>query len=74
MSGNVGSDISESDVVENVSVAVGIASPSVSVQKLFPLPVFNSGIVADILVSDVGRCLVVSAAPKLSRTWSKTWG
>ncbi len=26
-------------MVENVGVAVGIASPSVSVQKLFPLPV-----------------------------------
>ena len=39
MSGNVGSDISESGMVENVGVAVGIASLSVSVQKLFLLPV-----------------------------------
>ncbi len=39
MSGNVGSDISESGMVANVGAAVGIASPSVSVQKLFPRPV-----------------------------------
>ena len=39
MSGNVGSDISESGMVANVGVAVGIASLSVSVQKLFLLPV-----------------------------------
>ncbi len=38
MSGNVGSDISNSGIVANVWVAVAIASPSVSVQKLFPLP------------------------------------
>ncbi len=54
MSGRVGSDISESGVVENVGVAVRIASLAVSVQKLFPLPVFTSGFVADICVSDVG--------------------
>ena len=39
MSGNVGSAIFGSGMVENVGVAVGIASKSVSVQKLFPLPV-----------------------------------
>ena len=39
MSGNVGSDISESGVVANVGVAVGTASPSLSVQALFLLPV-----------------------------------
>ncbi len=39
MSGNVGSDISESGMVANVGAAVGIASLSLSVQKLFPLPV-----------------------------------
>src|SRR5512139_4142377 len=39
MSGNVGSDISESGVVANVGVAVGTASPSLSVQTLFLLPV-----------------------------------
>ncbi len=38
-SGNVGSDIFNSDMVANVGVAVGIALPSVSVQKLFPLTV-----------------------------------
>jgi hypothetical protein len=39
MSGNVGNDISEPGMVANVVVAVGIASQSVSVQKLFLLPV-----------------------------------
>jgi hypothetical protein len=39
MSGNVGSDISESGVVANVGVDVGTASPSLSVQTLFLLPV-----------------------------------
>ena len=39
MSGNVGSVIFGSGMVENVGEAVGIASLSVSVQKLFPLPV-----------------------------------
>jgi len=36
MSGNVGSDISNSGMVANVGVAVGIAYPSISVLKLFP--------------------------------------
>ncbi len=39
MSYNVGSVIFWSGMVENVGVAVGIASPFVSVKKLFPLPV-----------------------------------
>ena len=39
MSGNIGSDISEKSMVANVGVAVEIASLSVSVQKLFLLPV-----------------------------------
>ena len=39
MSGCVGSVISKSGMVKNVAVAVRIASPSVSVQKLLPLPV-----------------------------------
>ncbi len=43
MSGGVDSAISRSGVVENVLVAVGIASPALSVQKLFPLPVSSSG-------------------------------
>ena len=43
MSAHVGSARFESRVVENVGVAVGIASPALSIQKLFPLfllPVF----------------------------------
>ena len=39
MSGNARSDISESGMVTNVGVAVGTASPSLSVQSLFLLPV-----------------------------------
>ena len=39
MSDHVVSGISESGMVENVGVAAEIASPSLSVQKLFPLPV-----------------------------------
>ncbi len=76
MSDNVNSVIFWSGMVENVGVAVGIASPSVSdvsVQKLFPLPVSTSGFVADICVSDVGRCRAVSAVPYLRRAWSKMW-
>ncbi len=42
MSDSVGSAISRALTVENVGVAVGIFSPSLSVQKLFPLPVFTS--------------------------------
>jgi hypothetical protein len=38
-SGHVVSGISESGVADNVEAAVEIASPSHSVQKLFPLPV-----------------------------------
>ncbi len=44
MSGRVGSVISKSGIVDNVEVAVGIASPYVSVQKLFPLPVSMAAI------------------------------
>ena len=39
MSDDVGSVIFGSGMVEHEGVAVGIASTSVSVQKLFPLPV-----------------------------------
>ncbi len=38
MSDNVGSVIIGLGIVEDVGVATGIALPSVSVQKLFPLP------------------------------------
>ncbi len=38
-SGHVVSGISESGMVENVGVAAGIPSPSLSVPKLFILPV-----------------------------------
>ncbi len=57
MSGRVDSDTSESGKVENVGVAVKIASSYFSVIKLFPLPVC----VAAILISDVGRCRPMSA-------------
>ncbi len=74
MSGNVGSVIFGSGMVENVGVAVGIASPSVSVQKLFPLPVSTSGFVADISVSDVARCWTMLAVSHAGRAWSKMRG
>ncbi len=48
MSGRVGSDISESGIVENVGVSIGIASLTLAVRVLFPLPVSTSGSVADI--------------------------
>ncbi len=64
LSGRVGSDISESGIVENVGVSVGIASPALSVLKLFPLPVFTSGfhlrfrgrLVGFPMSADVGQC------------------
>jgi len=46
--GRDGSAIFESTMVENVGVAVEIASPTLSVQTLFPLPGSTSGSVADI--------------------------
>ena len=48
MSDNVGSVIFGQVMVGNVGVAVGIASLFLSVQKLFSIPVFTSGFVADI--------------------------
>ncbi len=48
MSGHVVSAIAESEVVENVGVAAETASKSISVQKLFLLPVFTSGFLTDI--------------------------
>ena len=61
----VGSDTSESGLVENVGAAVEIASPSLSVQKLFPFPVC----IVAILSSDVARCRDMSAIPNLGRVW-----
>ncbi len=74
MSGRVGSVITKSGMVENVGLAVEFASPSVSVQKLFPLPVYTSGFVADICVSGVARCRAVLAVAYLSRALSIMWG
>ena len=74
LSGRVRSAISKSGMVENVGVAAGIASPSVSVQQLFPLPFSTSGFVTDVWVSNVARCRVVSAVSYLCRAWSKMWG
>ncbi len=44
MLGDVGSDISESGIVENVGAAAETASKSISVQKLFLLPVLVAAI------------------------------
>ena len=75
MSSRVDSDTSESGKVENVGVAVKIASSYFSFIKLFPLPVC----VAAILISDVDRCRPMSvdaarcramlAMPDLGRAW-----
>jgi len=62
MSGHVGSAIFESDIVENVGIAVGIASLTLSVHLLIPLPVSTSDSVAEILGF---RCWPV-ASPALS--------
>ena len=70
MSGNVGSDISKSGMVENMGVAVEIASPSLSVQKLFLLPVYSP----PFCVTDVGRCRTMLAVSNPCRAWSKMWG
>ncbi len=69
MSGRVGSVISKSGVVDNVGVAVGIASPSVSVQKLFPLPVPWP----TLWLPDVCLCRTMSAVSYSSRALSKMW-
>ncbi len=69
MSGNVGSVIFWSGMVENVGIAVGIALPSVSIQKLFPLPVSTSGFVAGISVTDVGRFRAMLAVSNPCRAW-----
>ena len=70
MSDNIGSDISESGVVANVGVAVGTASPSLSVQALFLLPVSWP----TFRVPDVRQCRKMSAVPYSGRAWLKMWG
>ncbi len=74
MSDNVGGVKFGSGMVENVGVGFGIALSSVSIQKLFPLPVSTSGFVADKCVSDVGRCWAMSAVPNLCRAWLEIGG
>ncbi len=74
MSGRVGSVISMAGVVDNVGVAVEIASPYVSVQKLLPLPGSTSGFVANICIFGVGRCRAMSAVSNSGPAWSKMWG
>ena len=44
MSDNVDSIIFKSGMAENMGIEVGIAAPSLAVQKLFPLPVWLSAI------------------------------
>ena len=48
MSARVGSDISESGIIDNVGVSVGIASLTLAVRALFPVPVSTSGFVTTI--------------------------
>ena len=74
MSDNVGSVIFGSGVLENIGVGIEIASISVSIQKLFQLPVSTSGFVADIGVFEVWRCRTMSAVSYSGRAYSKIWG
>ncbi len=72
MSGRVGCAIFESGVVENVEVAVEIASLTLPVRVLFPLPVFHFRFPLPVpwptfWVSDVGQCRAVSTMPFLGR-------
>jgi hypothetical protein len=60
---NVGSAMSKSGMVENMEVAVEIASPSLSVQKLFPLPVC----VVDVRVPDAGSLCRTTSGRVVSR-------
>ncbi len=69
MSGRVGSVISKSGMVENVGLAVEIASPSVSVQKVFPLPVPWP----TLWLPEVGLCRTMSAVSWSSSALSKIW-
>jgi len=75
MSADVGScrqcHRSKLGMVENVGVAVEIASPSVSVQKLFLL---STVCWPQFCISDVGQCRTMFAVPFLSWAWSKIWG
>ena len=67
MSGCVGSAISRSGMVENVGVAVGVASPALSAEMFFPLPLFTSGFHFRFRE----RCRTMSAVSYLGRAWSK---
>ncbi len=72
MSGRDPSAISKSGMVGNVGVAVEIASPSVCVQKLFPLPVswptfaFPMSGRVDIVISKSGMVENVGVAVEIA--------
>ena len=70
MSNNVGNVLFGSGRHENVGVTFGIASPSVSAQKLFPLPV-SWPIFEFPMSGDVGQCRTMSALSYSGRTLSK---
>ncbi len=76
MSDKVDIVISESAMAENMGVEVGIAAPSLAVQKLLPLPVFAGRHLefCDLPSStNVGQPQAVSPVPSGSRTRSKMW-
>ena len=54
MSGDIGSVISKSGLVENVEIEVEIASFSQAVQKLLPLPFFSGRHLGFPVEGDVG--------------------
>jgi len=71
MTGHVVSIISESGVVKNVGIVPGTTSPALSVQELFPLPVFVATVLSSRnqpMSDNVGRWHV--------RVWHspKMWG
>ncbi len=76
-SGHVVCGISESGMVENVGVAAEIASPSVSVQQLFPLPVSTSGFHFRVCGRHMSfRCRLMwdNVGSVISKSgWSKMW-
>jgi len=79
MSGNVRSDIFRSGMVDNVRIAVGIATPSLAIQKLFPLPVSLAAILkfgslpSSINVDQRLPMSAMSSMSSQSRPWSKIW-
>jgi len=70
MSDNVASDISKLDVVDNVGLAVGIASIALSVSKLQS----TSGLGSAMLIKGSQPCPAMSTVTSAAQPWWKMWG